>query len=420
MEYLTTDTELGSVADAIRSRGGTSAPLAYPNGFVSAIQAIQAGETVDWSTLAMPLRSQKHIHGDIPVNTQEAFRKALNLADLVPEPYTEMSAFSSSVWYRFSASSSGTAGFTIAARSRYTGFSFGTIAAGIKSRIGPAFLDSTLATNVRLTVGIKSDGTLSGVITNLSAGSYSINAANRYSSRYLSFTYYSAVSKQLDPYSPFPDLYWTRDLDGKSIWISGSYSDPSKAPRVNSQTSGPWNAVPYEDVYVSDLSVIGRSFFTGKSGSFRICGTDGITQIGHYAFAECNLLSAVFPACLSLESAVFESCKSLSGVSLPSCSVIGTWAFHACIGLSAVSLPACRAIHSYAFSACRTLLSLYLMGPSLCTLSGSQAFTNTPIAGVTASTGGVYGSIYVPLSLLSSYQAAANWSWFSDRFAGVE
>lgn len=38
--YLTTDVELTSVADAIRSKGGTSSPLVYPSGFVSAVNAI--------------------------------------------------------------------------------------------------------------------------------------------------------------------------------------------------------------------------------------------------------------------------------------------------------------------------------------------------------------------------------------------
>jgi hypothetical protein len=42
-DYLTTDTELASVASAIRSKGGTSSPLVYPTGFVSAINAIPTG-----------------------------------------------------------------------------------------------------------------------------------------------------------------------------------------------------------------------------------------------------------------------------------------------------------------------------------------------------------------------------------------
>ena len=42
-EYLINATDLAKVASAIREKGGTSAPLAYPTGFVSAIQAIQTG-----------------------------------------------------------------------------------------------------------------------------------------------------------------------------------------------------------------------------------------------------------------------------------------------------------------------------------------------------------------------------------------
>lgn len=42
-EYLTTDTELTSIANAIRTRGGTSAALTYPEGFITAIENIPAG-----------------------------------------------------------------------------------------------------------------------------------------------------------------------------------------------------------------------------------------------------------------------------------------------------------------------------------------------------------------------------------------
>lgn len=42
-EYLTNDIELTSVADAIRAKGGTSDLLVYPDGFVSAINAITTG-----------------------------------------------------------------------------------------------------------------------------------------------------------------------------------------------------------------------------------------------------------------------------------------------------------------------------------------------------------------------------------------
>ena len=43
MNYFTTDTDLTAVANAIRQKGGTTASLTYPNGFVSAISAIPTG-----------------------------------------------------------------------------------------------------------------------------------------------------------------------------------------------------------------------------------------------------------------------------------------------------------------------------------------------------------------------------------------
>lgn len=40
------DADLTSVANAIRAKGGTSAQLAFPNGFISAVEAI---ETAQWT-----------------------------------------------------------------------------------------------------------------------------------------------------------------------------------------------------------------------------------------------------------------------------------------------------------------------------------------------------------------------------------
>lgn len=44
--YLVDGVDLGSIADAIRLKGGTTASLAFPSAFVSAINAIQTGEIV--------------------------------------------------------------------------------------------------------------------------------------------------------------------------------------------------------------------------------------------------------------------------------------------------------------------------------------------------------------------------------------
>lgn len=45
-DYLTNDTDLKAVADAIRAKGGTIEPLTYPGGFASAIEAIKTTPTL--------------------------------------------------------------------------------------------------------------------------------------------------------------------------------------------------------------------------------------------------------------------------------------------------------------------------------------------------------------------------------------
>ena len=62
-DYLTTDTELTSVANAIRTKGGTSAALTYPTGFVSAIEAISTTPTLQSKT-AYPRVSAQTVNPD--------------------------------------------------------------------------------------------------------------------------------------------------------------------------------------------------------------------------------------------------------------------------------------------------------------------------------------------------------------------
>ena len=51
-DYLVTDMELTAVADAIRGKAGTAGQLAFPDGFVSAIQGIQTEPTLQEKTVS--------------------------------------------------------------------------------------------------------------------------------------------------------------------------------------------------------------------------------------------------------------------------------------------------------------------------------------------------------------------------------
>lgn len=120
-----------------------------------------------------------------------------------------------------------------------------------------------------------------------------------------------------------------------------------------------------------------------------------VTTIGRYAFAGCESLTAVnFPVCTTIESYAFKSCRRLS----------------------IASFPACTVIVDSAFTSCYSLISIYLTGSSYVILTNSNAFTSTPIGGYSAFTER-YGLIYVPSSMIASYQTMPNWVYFSSRFA---
>ena len=56
-EYLIQDTSLTAIANAIRAKGGTSGPMAFPTGFVAAVEAIPKKETVSWHQCPEIVRS---------------------------------------------------------------------------------------------------------------------------------------------------------------------------------------------------------------------------------------------------------------------------------------------------------------------------------------------------------------------------
>jgi hypothetical protein len=127
-------------------------------------------------------------------------------------------------------------------------------------------------------------------------------------------------------------------------------------------------------------------------------------------FANCSSLQTVnIPAAKSIPAAAFYSCVELTSVSFPVATMIGVGAFDKCSSLTSVYLPAVTVIREQAFRSCSSLANLYLMGSSLCALSNSNAFDRT---GITQKA----GSIYVPASLLTSYQTATNWAYFSTQF----
>ena len=79
--YLTADTDLTAVANAIRTKGGTSAPLTFPAGFVSAVEAIETGgggyTANDWLD---PYKPTGEVSSDVAIANTNVFKsKYVNL-----------------------------------------------------------------------------------------------------------------------------------------------------------------------------------------------------------------------------------------------------------------------------------------------------------------------------------------------------
>ena len=122
---------------------------------------------------------------------------------------------------------------------------------------------------------------------------------------------------------------------------------------------------------------------------------------------------------MTIKTSAFASCSSLTTVDFPVFTAIESNAFASCISLTTASFPACTTIGNYAFTRCYNLKSLYLTGSSVCQLSNSKAFSSTPFGGYSYYFSGT-PYIYVPASLLTSYQTATNWTYFSSRIVAYD
>lgn len=146
-----------------------------------------------------------------------------------------------------------------------------------------------------------------------------------------------------------------------------------------------------------------------------------VTSISASAFQNCHKLKTLnMPNLTTTYSCAFNYCSSLTTVNCSNLATIGSFAFQQCYSLSTVSFPNAATISGSAFRSCRTLCSLTVgtNKSTVCTLTASTAFRSTPFAGYSSYFSGT-PVIYVPASLLTSYQAATNWTYFSKYMVGI-
>lgn len=67
------DSKLTTVADAIRTAGGTTEPMSFPSGMVEAITAIQAGGGAGFATGTLTFNESQDIHSNLTVTHNLGF-----------------------------------------------------------------------------------------------------------------------------------------------------------------------------------------------------------------------------------------------------------------------------------------------------------------------------------------------------------
>lgn len=203
----------------------------------------------------------------------------------------------------------------------------------------------------------------------------------------------------------------------KSITANGTNIDVSVFSAVDVSVSGGGltddqfvdHAYPQGAFVTSYSGTIPAHTFRERTGITSFTG-NSVTAISQYAFYHCTALESVsIPNCTNASGTnMFDGCTALKGIALPSVSadIYGN-AFNGCTALKYIDFgPSFGRINaSNALNNCSSLTMVVIRKTSVSALNNINNFNGTPFA-----SGGSGGTLYVPNSLVSSYQSASGWS----------
>lgn len=366
-DYKVTDAQLSGIADAIRTKGGTSEPLAFPSAFVSAIQAIPSGITPSGSISI----SQNGTHdvsafADAVVNVSGGGSN---------DNFLIFVGASAGSIYDTEASVVGYQAFS--GKNNYRGYSISSLE-------------------------------MTAVKTIEDFGCQALQCS------FVSFPECETIKNRAFAESSIPTVYFPKCI---TIQNSGAFAG---ARQLNSAifpecvTIGQSAFVSCTSLSIVDFpkcTNIGSNAFSSCT-ALREINFPSCQTVNGSAFINCSITSADFPECTYIGGSAFYNCKQLSYANFPKCSSLDINCFRPCNKLEMINLNVCSNIKDGAFVGCNKLSVVNLLYSSICSLA-SSVFSSTPMQ--YSSYLGYFGSIYVPASLVDSYKVATNWSSIADR-----
>lgn len=347
------NSDLTSIANAIRTKGGTSSQLVFPSGFAQAIANIPTGDGgavskgdvnfYDYDGTLVASKSKTEINAmtsdsDLPANPSHEGLTAQGWNWTVAQLKAQLTAMPDQV-----------------------------------VNVGQMYITESGATEIDVEMH---EGRLSPILTICVNGTIEVDWGDNTTPDTVTGT--SLTTRQAVPHTYSEGGEYTIKISA----TSGSYAFYSTSSYLLLRRDGGTNVSRVYSACVknirlgSDINSIGNYAFYYCDLLSTITIPSSITSIGLVAFQYCYSLSSItIPSGItSISNSVFSACYSLSNITIPSSitSIDGN-AFNNCYALSSITIPSgVTSIGSYAFTPCYSLSSIAI--PSGVTSIGSNTF----------------------------------------------
>jgi hypothetical protein len=360
-EYLTNDIELTSVADAIRAKGGTSDPLVYPDGFVTAIGNIQTGGSL---TPGAP--------GDITFYDYDGtIVTSWTLAELAGK--TGLPELPSHEGLTCQGWNWSLADLKTTNR---------------KMNVGAMYITDDGKTRIYIRLEEGRTSPMLGVCPN---GTVTVDWGDGTTPDTLTGVSTTTVKWTPNHVYAAPGEYVIKlTVDGAMGFYGQSSSNDGSAILRYSSSTDNRNYVYQNSVQKIEIgngvTSIGQYAFYNCHSLASITMPNSVTGIGQYAFYSCNSMASItMPnSVTSIEQRAFHFCYSLASITMPnSVTSVGQYAFYSCNALASITMPdGVTSIGQYAFYNCYSLVSI-AMPDSVKSIGQSAFYSCNSLASIT-------------------------------------